>query len=289
MVRSHLNRIPPIWLFFGSLLLLSLVGQSVANLIEDLGHPFWIREQANLENEQTFVVEEALASSSLPGSKPLATSEDNSATFQPLSGALPLIQLAGQSQPRLEPTTALLTVIKRGFSQKQDWVAYAFTVNNPNPDFAVTNSEYRIELYDKVGKLLSTESEFIALILPDQNLGIAGSLNLNDESRVSTIVVNLSDGDVIQDVDFPVFAVGRANFHPGEYFSRSTGLITNRSGRDLRDLKVSAIAYDEKGQIIGGGYTFVPYLLAGTSTRVDINTLATDTVSSIELHPRASY
>jgi len=289
MVRSHLNRIPTIWLFFGSLLLLSVAGQAAANLIEDLGQPIWEWENANLENGQTISKAEAADSSSFSDVKPLAISKDNPETFQPLSGAMPLLQPAGQPEPSLAPTTAPLTIIKQGFSQKQDRVVYAFTVNNPNPGVAITNSECRIEFYDRVGKLLSTDSEYIALILPDQTLGIAGTLNLNDEFRVYTIEVNIGEGDAIQGVDFPVFAMGRANFRPGEFFNRTTGLITNRSDSDIQDLKISAIAYDEKGQIIGAGYTFIPFLLASTSTKVDINTLATGTVSSVELHPRASY
>jgi len=288
MVRSHLNRIPPIWLFFGSLLLLAVAGQAAANLVEEVGQPNWIGKQAEI-NGQTISSRETVPSSSLQDIKPMPSREVNPESFKPMSEALPLVLPAEPSEPVNAAAIAPLTISKRGFSQIQDRVAYAFIVTNPNSKLAVTNSEYHIEFYDKAGRLLTTASQFIALILPDQTLGIAGTLDLNNEFRVYTIAVNIRDGDVIQDVDFPVSAVGRANFQPGEYFNRTTGLIKNRSGRDFEDIKISAIAYDEKGQIIGSGHTFLPFLFASTSTRVDINMQTTGTVSKVELYPRASY
>jgi hypothetical protein len=57
---------------------------------------------------------------------------------------------------------------------------------------------------------------------------------------------------VSSDMTEPV-TTDKVVYRPGDYSSSALGVITNPYDRDLNDLRVSAVAYNAAGEIIGGG------------------------------------
>ena len=64
-------------------------------------------------------------------------------------------------------------------------------------------------------------------------------------------------------------------------------MITSPYSRKLESLRVSAVLYNEAGEIIGGGLTYLNFVLANGTTGVKILTTARPDVevASVELYP----
>ena len=54
-----------------------------------------------------------------------------------------------------------LNVLNQGFGQEGLEVAYAFVVENPNPDTSLSDIEFQVTAYDATGAVIATDSEFI--------------------------------------------------------------------------------------------------------------------------------
>jgi hypothetical protein len=58
--------------------------------------------------------------------------------------------------------------------------------------------------------------------------------------------------------------------------------------RDVTDVQVSAVLYDASGNIIGGGYTFVNFVLAGSQTGFHASVNSAGTVDKVEVYASLS-
>ena len=183
----------------------------------------------------------------------------------------------------------LLELILRnqGFFQSDDRLAFGFEVENPN-GIAVSDSSYAIQAYDASGLLAGTDAGRIPLMLPDQRLGIAGSMQLENRLDVESIRIQIATGGGVTVPALPDLAVLSVNYRPSKIYNRASGLIENRGSQDLEDIRVSALAYDADRQIIGSGYAFLSFLPSGATAGIDITMNTAEVVSQIDLYPRAS-
>jgi hypothetical protein len=250
-------------LFFIALLIVALAcANSTTNKLEEVSN-LPVMENANSETQQNLNEEEIKE-----------PTQEEPAQEEPT-----------QEAPAEEINVELLAVIKSGFGQDGQEIGYSFIVENPNLNFAIENSEYQIAAYDSNNTVVETDSGYIEIVLPEQALGIAGSLYADEGVKVSKIEVQLKQGDPEQTDSLPLFIVDATTYFPDEYFSSVTGRITNPFDRDLKDLRVSAILFDEAGEIIGGGYTYLNFILANSSTGVDVSVVSDGEVNSIEIYP----
>jgi hypothetical protein len=181
-----------------------------------------------------------------------------------------------------------LVIQKQGYGQNEQELAYAFLVHNPNPDLTIADSEYQVIAYDQSGRVVLTDTEFISFILPGQSLGIAGNMYLEEDVLIEDLVVQVQTGKPHFDKAIPALDVQAVEYRPGEYFDRVTGLIAGPKNHDVEDLRVSAIAYDNAGEIIGAGYSFVSFIKAGKTTGVEVTITNDGIVDRVELFPRLS-
>ena len=80
-----------------------------------------------------------------------------------------------------------------------------------------------------------------------------------------------------------------ATYRPGSYgFDNVTGFVVNPYDQDVSNLRVSAIVFNEAGDIIGGGFTFLDFASASTQTAVEVSVTVAGTPTRAELYPALS-
>ena len=197
------------------------------------------------------------------------------------------------AEPTEPPATKAATpksilLVDQGFGQDGSEIGYAFLVENPNPGQAVEGSEYQLAALDAEGVILETDSGFIELILPGQTLGVGGSLFLDEGLTVESIEVQLNPGQTVDAEDAPGFEAASVRYFPDEFGSTATGVVTNPYPEVQEDVLVSAVAYNAAGEIVGGGYTYLNFINAGTASGVEVFVTTEDKADRIELYPTYS-
>lgn len=186
------------------------------------------------------------------------------------------------------PQVEALELVAQGFGQDGRELGYAFLVKNPNGGFAFESTRYQIAVYDDAGTVLETDSGYIEVILPGQTLGIAGTTYLDEGMTASNLEVQILEGDSIPTKPIPMFAVEGSTYFAGEFSDAVTGVIKSPYGVDLREIRVSAVVYNGAGEIVGGGFTYLNFILANSSTGVEVPVVASGDVATVELYPTVS-
>ena len=179
-------------------------------------------------------------------------------------------------------------VVATGFGQDGSQMGVAFIVENPNPGHTFESSQYQIAAYDANNTVVETESGYVTLLLPGQRAGIATTMFLNEGVTVARVDVQLKAGRAQPSEPVPTFTVDAVTYMPEEYFPKVTGTITSPYQQDLENIRVSAVAYDAAGQIIGGGFTFVDFVPAGGQAAVEVSVTTAGPPASVELYPMVS-
>ena len=192
-----------------------------------------------------------------------------------------------ESEPKEE--VQKLELIKYGFGQDGSYGSYAFIIENPNQSFSIMNTQFQIAIFDENGNELSTDFphiEHLDVIYPGQSVGLSGKLDLDEGQLISKIEIKIQDGDPEIVDQMYTFDTENITYFYGEYSSSVTSVITNPYNTDLTNILVSAVLYDDDGNIIGGGFTYLDFILANSSTGVSIS-LSEDygDIASVEVYP----
>ena len=186
------------------------------------------------------------------------------------------------------PKPEAIQLVAQGFGQDGRDLGFAFLVENPNVGFAIERSQYQIAAYDNDGTVLETDSGYIELIVPSQTLGVAGTMWLDEGMTVSKVEVQLRQGDTVATDPIPSFETESSIYYAGEYSDNATAIVSSPYNRDLTNIRVSAVVYNEGGEIVGGGFTYLNFILANSSTGVDVGITSSGNVANVELYPSVS-
>jgi len=191
-------------------------------------------------------------------------------------------------KPSPSPVPEPIKIIAQGLGQDGQELGFGFIVQNPNSNYAYESSQYQIAIYNSEGIVVDTDSGYIELILPGQQLGVGGSMYLDEGIMAAKMDVQINAGNArVSDLS-ETFTVDKLVYIADEYFSEVRGVIRNPYNKDITTLRTSAILYDEIGNIIGGGYTYLNFILANSSTGISLSVVSNGNVSRIELFPSIS-
>ena len=220
--------------------------------------------------------------------QPTATTPATEPTSVATSEAEPAPTLPPEPTATPIPQLEAVRVVAQGFGQDDQDLGFAFLVENPNAGFAIENSQYQVAIYDEAGTVIETDSGYIELILPNQTLGVASTMWLDEGVTASKIEVQLLEGNTVATEPIPTFEVESNAYYAGEYSTDATGIISSPYNRDLTDIRVSAVVYNEAGEIVGGGFTYLNFILANGSTGVEVSVSSSGDVTTVELYPAIS-
>lgn len=183
------------------------------------------------------------------------------------------------------PDVKKLELGKIGFGQNDTTVGYGFMLKNPNPNLGVAYSEYQIAAYDASDIVIGTQTGYIDLLLPGQELGIGNELYLDAGEIVSRIDLKVFDGTpVVTDITAGLTA-RNAVYQHDPYSSKVIGEVLNPFEQDLLSFKVSALLYDAADNIIGGGNTYASFIPGNSFTGVESYVSSSGEVARVELFP----
>ncbi|MGQ9786296.1 MAG: hypothetical protein ACUVSJ_07535 [Anaerolineae bacterium] len=216
------------------------------------------------------------------------------------SGVIPLLRPSAEHETlsliELSPGQAdgALQLIAQGFGQEENpeipsttRVGYAFLVHNNDTKRALQSSAYRVIARDATSNVLASDDGSIILIMPDQTLGIGGTLYVTNSMRVANVTVQLKAGELAAVRPSPSLSVEHVRYdaHPN---ATASGVLHNPFERNITDLRVSAVAYDSNGRIIGGGFSYLAFIPAGSSLGVITSLNRAAEIARVELYPNFS-
>ncbi len=181
-----------------------------------------------------------------------------------------------------------LKIDVQGFGQKERSVGFGFLVENPNPNMAVENSKYQVAFFGSDGSVVDTDSGYIEVIAPGQKLGIGGTTFVNEGVTVARIEVQLSTGNTVLSDPIPDFVMEAVGYQASDISSYATGVMHSPFNRDISNFRVSAVAYDNANNIVGGGFTYANFLLANSARGVEVSVTCSPNVARIEIYPTLS-
>ena len=181
-----------------------------------------------------------------------------------------------------------IQVVAEGFAQDETELAFGLLLKNPNAELAIERAQYQMAAYDGAGSVVGTESGTIPLVLPGQELGFVSETRLAEGVTVSELEVQIKEGWAVQIEPVPMLEVASIRTYERAFFSGVAALISNSSDQDVKDVRVSAVPYDDGGQIIGGGSTLVDFVPSKGRIGVTMSYISSGDASRVELYPMVS-
>jgi hypothetical protein len=120
-------------------------------------------------------------------------------------------------------------------------------------------------------------------LLPTQTLGVADSQYLDEGVIVSRVDVQIKTGSFSELDIIPMFTSENVNFIPDEYSPQVTGEIISPYSKEVSNVRVDAIAYNEAGEIIGSGTTYLSFVPANSKAAVSVYVTVAGTPAKVEL------
>lgn len=199
-------------------------------------------------------------------------------------------------EPTAEPTAtpepvADAVILESGFSQDGKSVGFGIALENPNANAALEGVKFQLVAYGEGDVVLGTDESTIPVLPPGVKTFYGGSTYLDAEQPVQRIEVQLTDAGEPQPAtaeELPPFPVESATFREGTISKQVSGVVVNPFTIPLDDLYVGIVLYDEADQIIGGGFTFLPFLLPEGRSPFMTNVEASAAPARIEVSPLVS-
>lgn len=234
------------------------------------------------------------ATAGSPTTEPTPTEEpeaEASPTVRP-RGTAPIRPIATQQPTPTEATQGEasdgdLAVVQQGFSQIKDYdeVSWGFIVENVDGENAVVDSTYLVEIYDADDVLLESEESYIDFVMPSARQGVGGSIFIPEDSEAARMEVTVTSGTAEPPPLNPRFALGPISYFGESLFPVATASLTASTEFALQDIEVVAIGYDEAGEIVGGGYSFLPFIIPGQPAGVEVSLTSPEPPATIEFFP----
>ncbi|MDZ4231426.1 MAG: hypothetical protein U1C52_01400, partial [Patescibacteria group bacterium] len=134
----------------------------------------------------------------------------------------------------------------------------AVPVQNPSANFGLNQVEYSFKVLDRVGQsLASTEGSFSLMPLEKKYI-VESGLDF-DRSDLGEVIFELGKTDFVPFGELPQYDVQIGNVtttFPGEEVWVSGSLI-NEESFGIREMRLAAVLYTERGALVNAGNTLV--------------------------------
>ena len=219
------------------------------------------------------------------GTKVSLTSLPQVATVElyPVLSGLSLLTAAGE----LPADAAELKLNKFGFGQDDTQLGYGLVIENPNAGYSIENSQYHLTAYADNGSVLGVEEGYLDVLLPGQVLGVGGS-GLVEIGVVASIDVQVYPGQFEKSEAVPYFTAENPAFQAGQFRDTITGQVVSPYAKDISNVRASGIAYNEAGDIIGGGFTFIDFVPANGKAAAEISVIVVGEPATVEIYASPS-
>jgi hypothetical protein len=147
---------------------------------------------------------------------------------------------------------------------------------------------FHITFFAEDGNVISVEEGYIDTLLPNQILGVASETYVEKNIAVASMDFQIKAGNFEDSEVIATFTASNISYKADSYFPKVTGEIQSPYTKDVTNLRVTAIAYNEAGDIVGGGYTYLDFVPANGKIAVEVSITTAGTPASIELYAAVS-
>ncbi len=182
-------------------------------------------------------------------------------------------------------------IVQSGYGQDANDidVGWGALIENPNANDHIRDSEIMVWFQDAEGRVLDADSSFLDILPAGRTIGYGDDfIFLPDGTTAATMSILIRPGTLEAAETADWFTAENVTYLPDDFFPEATGTINNPFPQDYEDLYVTGIAYDEAGNIIGGGYGFLELVPANGSAEATVGITASGVPARVELHPLPS-
>ncbi len=162
----------------------------------------------------------------------------------------------------LIPTGDELKSGKSYFNQEQNVLVSVFELENVNTQYAVTDVYSLVHAFDANGTELKTATNYIDFLLPGEKTMVVSDLWLAEGQVTDSVTIdweyslskNVNAESPLQTQSPRVF------YNESLEAYTITGVISNSSPSTYLEFQVNAVGYNNTGEIIGGGYTYITHV-----------------------------
>lgn len=200
----------------------------------------------------------------------------------------------GSSQKSASPSAAassqrVLEVKKVGFGTGAIGTTGVVVFRNDSTKDGAGRITVQFTAYDRAGKVLGTGESSLALIRSGQTMAAATDIQVASGSTVDHVIAQVAAGEWDSDPHpTAVITARNVSFVPDAYYPKVNGELVSHYTSDLKDVIATGVCYDNAGNIIGGGYTYVSLLPGNGTTGASIQGNVTGSPASCEIYSTLS-
>jgi|GEM_PF-7119012 len=172
------------------------------------------------------------------------------------------------------PAASPVAIQKSGWWDKDSYVRYGIMVENPNNDLVACDTQVHVSLRNEEGAVVYESTDTIAEIAPGQTIGFAGISG--DGWAPTTVDIELVTGSTkwrsADSYVEPLRIESMAEQNKLYFRYELTGQITNETPEYMGTVTLSAILFDDQGNIVAG-YSGEAYKIKGGQTKSYLLTL----------------
>jgi hypothetical protein len=203
----------------------------------------------------------------------------------------PVVEETEKPTPTLSAPEDFVLLDNSLWIQDGSLVFAAFMIKNPSSNLLYEDVEFTIRLLDENGDLVGEDFQNTRWLFPGQTVGLVTNYWLASETEeVGAVEVDWTYAGTSTDGDWvnPITYADAVYWGNGGY-PLVTGKVVNIGGTAATDVQANVICFNDAGEVVGGGYTFVDFVLGeahmGFSAYVD----TFGDVASVEVFPSLTF
>lgn len=148
-------------------------------------------------------------------------------------------------------------VFDSGFSYGPDGdLSYAVILENPTDDAALISLWLDVNFIDDEDRIADTRTEVIDFLLPRAQTAVGGNVFDPPENIVDIEIAGEWQYIRVEDAEAGAWTVTDLAYSD-DFFEEITGYVSHTFGDDMDIVQMTAVFYDQAGDIIGGDWGFV--------------------------------
>ncbi len=229
----------------------------------------------------------------LSGCGALTDGGDPTATLRPLFEETPLTTQSPLLPLNPTPTPDLnslnpVQITELEFLQEDQELLIMGKLFNTLSDAILRDVQLEVLALDAVGNRVAQRLTSFRYLFPRETTGLVQEFELNAGLEVASVEVRVIDGLVDQDLKYeqPLTVQNTSAFKQGNDYL-VTGWLGNADAYTYTQVALNAVAYNEKGQIVGGGTSLIDFVPEEDQIGFSLlaNSRKGETVDHVDVHP----
>ena len=173
--------------------------------------------------------------------------------------------------------------------QLENRLVVAAKFQNTLQDAVLRDVQYEVLVLDANGSRLAQEFGAIPWLLPRQTSALVRAFDLLAGAEAASVELRFTGGapDAKLKLQQP-FTIADPAFIVDEASAQLTGWLSNADEVTYTEVSINAIAYNAKGEIVGGGSGYMEFVPSKDTLGVSVPATVTEAPTRVEIYPSLS-